>query len=134
MYLVVTLRFAFLFKYFPQNKALCSYFAVRKKRFCSLVQNPQALVWQWWQKFTFKINIPTVNAPASTNKVFVFKLTIEDYFNNHSELIIYILAASPDQICCVFSSTPGILISSKLLITNIATKSSRICRERCNRH
>ena len=36
-------------------------------------------------KFTFEINIPSVNAPASTNKVFIFKLTVEDYFKNHSE-------------------------------------------------
>ena len=28
MYLVVKLRFGFLFKYFHQHKALCSYFAV----------------------------------------------------------------------------------------------------------
>ena len=28
MYLVVELRFGFLFKYFPQHKALCSHFAV----------------------------------------------------------------------------------------------------------
>ena len=28
MHLVVKLRFGFLFKYFPQHKALCSYFAV----------------------------------------------------------------------------------------------------------
>ena len=28
MYLVVKLRFGFLCRYFPQHKALCSYFAV----------------------------------------------------------------------------------------------------------
>ena len=28
MHLVVNLRFGFLFKYFPQDDALCSYFAV----------------------------------------------------------------------------------------------------------
>ena len=28
MHLVVKLRFGFLFKYFPQGNALCSYFAV----------------------------------------------------------------------------------------------------------
>ena len=49
--------------------------------------NPQALVWKWRHNFTFKINFPTINAPASANKVFIFKLTIEDCFNNHSELI-----------------------------------------------
>ena len=58
-----------------------------KQRVCSLGQNLQALVWKWRQNYTSKINIPTVNAPASTNKVFIFKLTIEDYFNNHSESI-----------------------------------------------
>ena len=28
MYMIVKLRFGFLSKYFPQDKALCSYFAV----------------------------------------------------------------------------------------------------------
>ena len=28
MYLVLTLRFGFVFDYFPQHEALCSYFAV----------------------------------------------------------------------------------------------------------
>ena len=91
MYLIVKLRFGLLFKYFPQHKALCSYFAVipeiPKQRVGSLGQNPQALVWKWRQNSTFDIKIPTVNAPESTNKVFVFKLTIEDFFKNHSELI-----------------------------------------------
>ena len=45
----------------------------------SLGQNSQVLAWKWWQNFTFKIIIPTLNAPASTNKAFIFKLTIEDY-------------------------------------------------------
>ena len=88
MYLILKLRFGSLFKCFPHHKALCSYFAVipeiPKQRVCSSDQNPQALVWKWRLNFTFKIDIATVNAPASTNKV---KLSIEDYFQNHSELI-----------------------------------------------
>ena len=55
------------------------------RRVCSQVQNPQALVWKWRQNPTFNINIPTVIAPASTKKEFIFKLTIEDYFINHSD-------------------------------------------------
>ena len=85
------LRFGFLFKYFPQDKTLCSHFAgnsgVPQTAHLQFRQNPQALVWKWRQNFTFKINIPAVNAPASNNKSFIFKLTIEDYFRNHSELI-----------------------------------------------
>ena len=79
MYLIVKLRFGFLFKYFPQHMALCSYFAViprfPKQHVCSLGQNSQALVRKWKQNFTFKINIPTVNAPASSNKDY-FKIIL----------------------------------------------------------
>ena len=32
-------------------------------------------------------NIPTLNAPISTNKAFIFQLTVEDYFKNHFGLI-----------------------------------------------
>ena len=49
-----------------------------KQRVCSLGQKPQAMIWKWRQDFTFNIKIPIVNAPASTNKAFIFKLTIED--------------------------------------------------------
>ena len=38
------------------------------------------------QNFTLKINIPSVNVPTSDNKVFIFKLTIDDYYKNDSEL------------------------------------------------
>ena len=47
----------------------------------------QARVWKWRQNFTFKINIPTVYEPASTNKVFIFKLIVEESFKDHFELI-----------------------------------------------
>ena len=71
------LRFEFLFKYFLQHKALCSYFAV-------IPEIPQTAFLQSRPIPTssglevdpskvkvdpFKINIPIVNAPASTNKV-----------------------------------------------------------------
>ena len=103
----------FLFKYFPQHKALFSYFAVipeiPKRRVCTLGQTPQALVWKWRQNFTFKINIPSVNAPTSTNKVFIFKLTIEDYYKNDSELIgSNFLLLAPIKSVAFFSGTPGI--------------------------
>ena len=39
------------------------------------------------RNFTFKIDIPTLDAPISTNKAFIFKLTIEDYFKNYFGLI-----------------------------------------------
>ena len=84
MYLVVKSRYGFLFKYFPQHKPLRSSFAVileiPQTARLQFRPNPQAQVWKWRQNFTFKINIPTVNALASTNKVFIYKLTIEDYF------------------------------------------------------
>ena len=71
----------------PNARILLSFPRFPIQRVCSLGQNPQALVWKWRQNCTFKINVPTVNGPASTNKVSIFKLTIEDYFKNHSELI-----------------------------------------------
>ena len=57
-------------KEIPLNSA----FAVRPKS--------EALVWKWMRNWTFNINIPTLNAPISTNMVFTFKLTIEDYSKN----------------------------------------------------
>ena len=88
MYLIVKLRFGFLFRYSPQHKASRSLRRFPKQSVCSFGQNPQALAWTWkWrQNFTLKTNIPTVNALGSTNRVFICKITIEDYFNNHSEL------------------------------------------------
>ena len=53
-----------------------------KQRVCSIGQNLKALVWRWREIWTFKINISTLNAPMSTNMLFIFKLTIEDYFKN----------------------------------------------------
>ena len=35
----------------------------------------------------FNIKVPTLNAPISTNNVFTFKLTIEDYLKSYSGLI-----------------------------------------------
>ena len=58
---------------------LNSVFAVRPKSESSGLK--------WRQDWTFNINIPTLNAPISTNKVFIFKLTIEDYFKNPFGLI-----------------------------------------------
>ena len=91
MYLVVKLRFECLLNYFPQHEALCSNFVIipeiPQTARSQFDQNPQALVWTWRQNFTFKINILTVNVPASTDKVFIFKLAIEDHVKNHSELI-----------------------------------------------
>ena len=91
MYLVVKLRFGFLFNYFFQHEALCSYFAVTPEipQTASLQFRPiqQALVCKWRQNFTHEVNNPTVNARASTNKVSIFNLTIEDYFRNYSESI-----------------------------------------------
>ena len=52
-----------------------------QQRVCSLGHNPQALVWKWRQNSTLNINIPNVNAPASTIKVFILKL------KNYSELV-----------------------------------------------
>ena len=52
-----------------------------------LRQNPKALLWKWRQNWTFNIKIPTLNAPISTNKVFIFKLTIEDNLKNYFGLI-----------------------------------------------
>ena len=86
-FLIVKLRFGLPFKHFPQHKALWSFRRFPKQRVCSLGQNPKALVWKWRKIFSFKIDIPTVNAPALANKVLIFKLIIEDYFNKHSELI-----------------------------------------------
>ena len=49
-----------------------------KQCICSLSQKPQALVLKWRQNPTFSINISTVIAPASINKVSIFNLTIEE--------------------------------------------------------
>ena len=38
-------------------------------------------------KLDFQYKYPTFNAPISANKVFLFKLTVEDYFKNYFELI-----------------------------------------------
>ena len=48
---------------------------------------PKDIVWKWRQNWTLKIDIPTLNAPISTKKVFIFKLTIENYCKNYSGLI-----------------------------------------------
>ena len=39
------------------------------------------------QNWTFNINFPTHNASIATNKIFIFKLNIEDYFKNYFGLI-----------------------------------------------
>ena len=36
---------------------------------------------------TFQVNIPSFDAPISTNKAFIFKLTIEDYPAHYCRLI-----------------------------------------------
>ena len=48
-----------------------------KQRVNSLGQNPKALVFRWRRIRTLKFNILTINALISTNKVFLFKLTIK---------------------------------------------------------
>ena len=35
------------------------------------------------ENWTLDINIPSINAPISTNQVCIFKLTIEDYFKHY---------------------------------------------------
>ena len=91
MYLIVKLRFGFLFKYFPQHEALYSYIEVipeiPQTAHLQFRPNPTSSGLEVEAKFTFKINIPTVNVPAPTNKVFIFKLTIDDCFRNHSNFI-----------------------------------------------
>ena len=75
-----------------------------------LGQNPKALVWKWRQNWTFNINIPTLNAPISTNKVFIFKLTIEDIFKNYSGLIRYkVLSLSLIKSVALFPGHPVVI-------------------------
>ena len=79
--------------------------------------NPKALVWKWRQNCTFKINIPILNAPISTNKVFIFKLTIEDYLKNYFGLIgSKFLSLSLIKSVAFFSGTPGIISFFQILI------------------
>ena len=66
MYLVLTLRLDFYSNIFPQDKVLCSYIAV-------IPEIPESFGLKVEAKFFFKIYSPTVNAPGSTNKVFIFK-------------------------------------------------------------
>ena len=109
MCLIVKLWFGFHFKYFLQHKACSCFAAIPEISQIARLQfrpNPEALLWKWRQNFSFKINIPTVNSLASTSKVFIFKLNIENYFKTNSALIgSKFLPLCPDQICCVFSGT-----------------------------
>ena len=50
-------------------------------------QNSKALAWRWRQVWTFKNNIPTLNASVSTSKVYILELTIEKYHKKCSVLI-----------------------------------------------
>ena len=52
-----------------------------------LGQNVKALVWRGRQICPLKTNIFTLDAPISTNEVYVFKLAIEVYSDNHFGLI-----------------------------------------------
>ena len=52
-----------------------------------LGQSAKALVWRWRQICPLKIDIFTLSAPNSTNKVSMFKLAIEVCFENHFGLI-----------------------------------------------
>ena len=63
-------------KEIPLNSA----FAVRPKSESSGLE-------VWRQKWTFNIYIPTLDTSLSTNKVFIFQLTMEDCFRNHFGLI-----------------------------------------------
>ena len=52
-----------------------------------LGQSAKALVWRWRQICPLKIDIFTLSALNSTNKVSMFKLAIEVCFENHFGLI-----------------------------------------------
>ena len=70
-------------------------------RIC-LGQNAKALVSMWKQICPLKINIFTLNAPISTNKVSIFKLAIEVCFENYFGLIhaIFLLLGSTKSVYC----------------------------------
>ena len=55
-------------------------------RIC-LGQNAKSLVWRWRQIGPLKVNIFSLDAPVSTNKVSMFKLAIEVCFENNFGLI-----------------------------------------------
>ena len=68
-------------------------------RIC-LGQNVKFLVWRWRQICPLKINIFTLNALISTNKVSMFKLAIEVCFENYFGLIhaIFLLLGSTKSV------------------------------------
>ena len=71
--------------------------------------NAKALVWRWRQICPLKINISTLKAPVSTNKVSVFKLTIEVCFKNVFGLIHAKLSSlGSTKSVYFFLGTPGI--------------------------
>ena len=65
-----------------------------------LGKNAKALVSRWKQICPLKINIFTLNAPISTNKVSMFKLAIEVCFENYFGLIhaIFLLLGSTKSV------------------------------------
>ena len=76
-----------------------------------LGQSAKALVWRWRQICPLKIDIFTLSAPNSTNKVSMFKLAIEVCFENHFGFDSrYILIARVDQIRILFFGTPGSML------------------------
>ena len=81
-----------------------------------LGQHPQALVQNWRKNWTFKINIPSLNASISTNKVFVFNLTTDDH-SKHSGLIRpkFLLLAPVKSVAYFLGHPPG---NSMLSIIN----------------
>ena len=76
-------------------------------RIC-LGPNAKALVSRWKQICPLKINIFTLNAPISKNKVSMLKLAIEVCFENYFGLIhaICLLLGSTKSV--YFFGTPGI--------------------------
>ena len=61
-------------------------FIHRASRIC-LGQSAKALVWRWRQICPLKVDIFTLSAPNSTNKVSMVKLAIKVCFENHFGLI-----------------------------------------------
>ena len=76
-------------------------------RIC-LGQIVKSQVWRWRQICPLKINIFTLNALISTNKVSMFKLAVEVCFQNYFGLIhaIFLLLGSTKSV--YFFGTPGI--------------------------
>ena len=91
MDLIAKLKFGFLFKYFPQHKAACSYFVVIPEIFqtarLQLRPTPTSSAFEAEANLNFQDKYSYSRTTNFNKQGIYLEVTIDDYFLNYSGLI-----------------------------------------------